>query len=94
MDILFIIVGLTLIIKKETKITTKRSISGNGAKLVGLIFILPIILSYGFLLTSIFSNPQNFDLWVNIFINLKYAGFMLGFVTAFYLVFLHKNIKP
>lgn len=81
--------------KKEVRITTKKHIGGKKAKIVGLIFIIPILLSWGFLSVGILqSTPldsHNAKVLLNIFINIKYVGYLIGFITAIYLVFFHKE---
>ena len=78
--IFFTIAGLYMIFKKEVKISSKKSIKGKVAQKIGLIFIIPAILSY--ILKLIPENPINVFLIYVIF-----TGYAVAIISIFILSF-------
>lgn len=81
--IFFTIAGLYMIFKKEVKISSKKSIKGKVAQKIGLIFIIPAILSY--ILKLIPENPINVFLIYVIF-----TGYAVAIISIFYFIFFYK----
>lgn len=81
--IFFTIAGLYMIFKKEVKISSKKSIKGKVAQKIGLIFIIPAILSY--ILKLIPENPINIFL-----IYIIITGYAVAIISIFYFIFFYK----
>jgi len=82
--IFFLIAGLYMIFQKEVKISSKRSIKGPIAQKIGLIFIVPALLSY---IPAMF--PKNFFSVIISYVVL--LGYAVAIITIFYFVFFNKD---
>ena len=82
--IFFLIAGLYMVFKKEIRISSKRIIKGKVAQKVGIIFIIPALLSYVIKLI-----PEG-SLSV-IFAYISLASFALAFISIIYFIFFYKD---
>ena len=84
--IFFLIAGLYMIFQKEVRISSKRSIKGPVAQKIGLIFIVPAILSF---IPRMF--PQNFFSVIISYVVL--LGYAIAVISIFYFVFFYKDTE-
>lgn len=81
--IFFLIAGLYMILKKEVRISSKKSIKGPVAQKIGLIFLVPALLSYILKLVP----PGPFSV---ILAYVSLAGYAIATISIFYFIFFYK----
>ncbi|MDP3661661.1 MAG: hypothetical protein Q8R17_02330, partial [bacterium] len=82
--IFFLIAGLYMVFRKEVRISSKRSIKGVVAQKIGLIFLVPALLSFALKLI-----PDSSLSAILGFISL--AGYGIAIVSIFYFIFFYKS---
>ena len=83
LDIFFLIAGLYMIFEKKVRISSKKSIEGTIAQKIGLIFLIPALLSYA--VKIIPRNPLS-----TIFAYASLAGYAVAIISIFYFIFFYK----
>lgn len=82
--IFFLIAGLYMVFKKEVRISSKRSIKGRVAQRVGLIFLVPAILSYVSKLI-----PESSLSVILVYVSL--VGYGVAIISILYFIFFYKD---
>ena len=84
LNIFFLIAGLYMIFKKEVKVSSKRLIKGKTAQKIGLIFLIPVILSY---ISKLISSGSHSVILAYI----SLVGYGIAILFIFYFVFFYKQ---
>jgi len=83
LSFIFLFLGIYTISKKEIKISSKRSLSGGGAKRVGFLFLFTGIFGLLPLVVS--------ELMAAVFSLLHFIGIVISILVALYLILFKKN---
>ena len=60
MDLIFLLAGIVLLLKKHVKISSKRELSGRPVKILAILYILPFAESF---IQGFMAGSKNFPEW-------------------------------